>query len=192
MKKESKDIIKENEYLELSNYQTLSHFSIFFFLLIAPLFFGYSMFKNYEGGETVKEFISISWFWILLAIVFYFIQKRRLRFREVEISYTNEEFEQTLKLTSKKYKWRVELNDEDFLVAYRAMAGDVLSGEMITIIKGSNKLFLNSICDPTKRNSLISFGWNEKNIETFISNLGKVKEANKNIDAFISKNKKNS
>jgi hypothetical protein len=46
---------------------------------------------------------------------------------------------------------------------------------MITIIKDKDRLLLNSICDPNKGSSVASFGWNKRNIDTFLKNLVDVK-----------------
>jgi hypothetical protein len=46
---------------------------------------------------------------------------------------------------------------------------------MITIIRLKDGLLINSICDPDKRSSVVSFGWNRKNIRTFLKNLNDVK-----------------
>jgi hypothetical protein len=42
---------------------------------------------------------------------------------------------------------------------------------MVTIIKDKDCLLLNSICNPDSMSSVASYGWNRKNIRTFLKNL---------------------
>ena len=90
------------------------------------------------------------------AIVFYFIQKRALEFREVNIKYTNEEIQEAIKRTAKEYDWHVELNNANIFRAYRPWNWSLSWGEMITIVKDKDRLLLNSICDPNKMSSVAS------------------------------------
>lgn len=83
----------------------------------------------------MNELISIDWLWIIPAIVFYFIQKSRLRFREVNVDYTDQEFQEAVERTAKEYEWKIKLNNKNVFRAYRPWNWTGSWGEMITIIK---------------------------------------------------------
>jgi hypothetical protein len=181
MKTEWIDIMKQTKRLKLSRWQTLGHLFIVIFILFIPGLTLFSLFEiyvtdTYDGVRTADELISTTWPWIILAIVFYFIQKRRLRFREVKVEYTDQEFKDAIQRTAKAYEWQIELNNKKVFRAYRPWNWTGSWGEMITIIKDKDRLFLNSICDPNKMSSVASFGWNKRNIDTFLKNLVAVKK----------------
>lgn len=181
MKKEWVHIMKQNKQLKLSRWQTLVHFFIVLFLLFIPVLTLFSLFEiyvteTYDGVRTADELISTTWPWIIPAVAFYFIQKRRLRFREVEVEYSDQEFQEAIKRTAKEYDWQIELNDNKIFRAYRPWNWTGSWGEMITIIKDKDRLLLNSICDPNKQSSVASYGWNKRNIDTFLKNLIDVKK----------------
>ena len=46
--------------------------------------------------------------------------------------------------------------------------------KIIARAKNGNELLINSICDPDHMSSVASYGWNRKNIKTFIKNLSDV------------------
>jgi hypothetical protein len=74
-----------------------------------------------------------------------------------------------------EYEWRIELNTKEVFRGYRPWSWTGSWGEMITIIKDKDRLLLNSICDPHMQSSVASYGWNKRNIETFLKNLSDVK-----------------
>ena len=181
MKKEWIDIMKQTKRLKLSRWQTLDHFSIVLFILFIPGLTLFSLFEiyvteTYDGVRTADELISTAWPWIIPAIAFYIIQKRRLRFREVKVEYSDQEFQEAIERTAKEYEWQIEINDKNIFRAYRPWNWTGSWGEMVTIIKDKNLLYLNSICDPNKKSSVASFGWNKRNIDTFLKNLVNVKK----------------
>ena len=181
MKKEWINIMKQTKRLKLSRWQTLDHFFIVFFILFIPGLTLFSLFEiyvteTYDGVRTADELITTAWPWLIPAVVFYFIQKRRLRFREVKVDYTDQEFQEAIERTAKEYEWQIELNNKNVFRAYRPWNWTGSWGEMITIIKDKDRLLLNSICDPNKMSSVASFGWNKRNIDTFLKNLVAVKK----------------
>jgi hypothetical protein len=181
MNKEWTDIMKQTKRLKLSRWQRLDHYFIVIFILIIPGFTLFSLFEiyvtdSYDGVRTTNELISTAWPWIIPAIAFYFIQKRRLRFKEVNIEYSDQEFQEAIERSAKEYEWQIEINNRNIFQAYRPWNWTGSWGEMITIVKDKDRLLLNSICDPNKWSSVASFGWNKRNIDTFLKNLVDVKK----------------
>lgn len=181
MNKEWIDIMKQTKRLKLSRWHTLVHFSIVIFLLLVPAFTLFSLFEiqvteTYDGVRASDELISTAWPWIIPAVAFYFIQKRRLRFREVSVDYSDQEFQEAIERIANQHQWQIELNNKQIFRSYRPWNWTGSWGEMITIIKDKDRLLLNSICDPEKKSSVASFGWNKRNIDTFLTNLEHVKQ----------------
>ena len=108
---------------------------------------------------------------IVFSIVCFLIQNRKLYFREYNISYTEEQFQVALKKTAHELDWTIESNKKGSTRASRSSNWSGSWGEMITIIKRDNQILLNSICDPNLKSSVISWGWNNRNRKSFISNL---------------------
>ena len=181
MNREWIDIMRQTKRLKLSRWHTLEHFFVVLFTLFIPGLTLFSLFeiyvtKTYNGVRTANELILATWPWIISAVVFYYIQKRQLRFREVKVEYSEQEFQEAIQRTANEYKWQIELNDKKIFRAYRPWNWTNSWGEMITIIKVKDRLLLNSICDPNEMSSVASFGWNKRNIDTFLKNLIDVKK----------------
>jgi hypothetical protein len=161
--------------IKLSVIQTIWHFSIVPFLLIVPLITIWNIIKyysgSYEGVRALPELLT-GFILIIPTIIFYFIQKNRLRFREFHIDHNVDDFNKALVKTARELQWQFENLEENFTRAHRKWNWTSSWGEMITIIRDDKKILINSICDPDAIFiSVISYGWNAKNIKTFISNL---------------------
>lgn len=135
--------------------------------------------NSYAGLRSVNELLMVSLPFLVLGIAFIFIQKRRLTFKIIDIKYTNDQFDETVRRTVDDLNWKIEHNNKNLFRAYRGSNWTGSWGEMITIIKEDNRLYLNSICDPNRMSSVVSYGWNKKNLKTFIIHLkAVVKEQN--------------
>jgi len=167
--------------LKLSKGAMLTHYAIVLFLLLMPTLTLVSLFEiyvtnTYNGVRSSNELIVTGFPWLIPALVFYYLQRRKLNFKEVVIPYTDNEFKEAVCRTVNELKWEVELNNRNILRAYRHSSFTLSWGEMITIIKQPNRLLVNCICDPTKMSSIASFGWNKRNIGTLLRNLHEVQE----------------
>ena len=169
--------IKETETLKLTRGQLFRHYAIVPFLLIAPIMTTYSLIqiyvtKTYTGVRTADELMLTGYPWLIPALLFYFIQKRRLKFTVINISIDKEKFHKASELTADKLGWTIQHISTDSVIAVRQ--GGFLSGswgEMITIIRDSDKVLINSICDPDNIVSVASYGWNKKNVRTYKATL---------------------
>ena len=169
--------LEQSNSLRLTRGQLFAHYAVVPFLLILPIYTTYSLIQiylthNYTGVRSAKELIMTSYPWIILALGSFFIQKKRLKFREIGISVKPENFKKAVILTSNKLNWEIKNMTNDYAVAVRN--GNFLGGswgELITIIRKKNIVLINSICDPDNIISVASWGWNKKNIETFKMSL---------------------
>jgi len=133
----------------------------------------YYFLGTYTGVRHPGEMLKVLAPFFLLAILFYFIQHRRLRFKEFPINADDRAFQQALARTAEQLGWRIANNTKRMVRAHRPWNGSVSWGEMITIRRYKDKILINSICDPYSWPSVVSWGWNRRNIETFNENLRK-------------------
>lgn len=181
MKNEWTIIMKKNKRLKLTFFQTVTHYGISLLLLFIISLTGWSLIEiylteTYTGVRTANELIKSSLPFLVLAVIFTVIQYRRLNFKEIEITYTDEQFQEAIDRTVKDLEWRIEKNNKTFFRAVRAWNWSGSWGEMVTIIRDKNRILINSICDPDHMSSIASYGWNRKNIRTFNKNLSDVLE----------------
>ena len=176
MKSEWIPIMKKNKKLKLTTIQTLTHYGIALLLLFIVSLTGWSLIEiyvtnTYTGVRTANELIGTSLPFLLLAVFFVFVQHRRLKFKEINVTFTDEQFQEAVDRTVKDLEWRIDRNNKTFFRAYRPWNWTGSWGEMVTIIKDKDRLLVNSICDPDNMGSVASYGWNRKNIKTFLKNL---------------------
>ena len=96
--------MEQNKRLKLSLSQKLTHYGIVFFLLFIVSLTVKSLLeiyltKTYTGVRTADELINSNLPFLILAIVFFFIQYRRLNFKEYKISFTESQLEEAIKRT---------------------------------------------------------------------------------------------
>ena len=168
--------------LKLKPFQTLTHYGIVLFLLFSVSLIAWSLIEiyvtdTYTGVRSPSELIRVSLPFLFLALLFAFIQYRRLKFKEINVTFSDEQFQEAVARTAADLGWRIERNNKDFFRAYRPWNWTGSWGEMVTIIKDKDRILVNSICDPNSMASVASYGWNRKNIQKFLNNLADVKNS---------------
>ncbi|MBK6989306.1 MAG: hypothetical protein IPH33_14425 [Bacteroidetes bacterium] len=139
--------MKESKRLKLTTIQTLTHFGVVLFSLFIALMMGWIMIQ----GETVDELTKVPLFFLLLSIFFFFVQYRRLKFREFHLRYTEHQFQEAVKRTTNELEWSIDSKSETFFRAYRSSNWTGSWGEMITIIKEKIAYLLTVFATPIKR-----------------------------------------
>jgi hypothetical protein len=169
------ELMKRTKRLKLSTWQTFEHYSIVMFLCLPLLFTLYSIGSAYfgfdEGGRSVSELLPLPVPFIILALIAFFNQRRRLKFTTIHILNTHNDVREALRRTAQSLQWRIETERPDYIRAFRTEPWIGNTGEMVTIIKDGNTLLLNSISDLNRKPTFSSFGWDKKNINTFLFNL---------------------
>jgi hypothetical protein len=161
--------MKETGILTLTMGQTFWHYSIIPFLLIVPIMTTIDVFKYYVTHTYISkhpiDFI-FGYFWILPSLIFYFIQKSRLKFKTINLTVDDKAFHDAVKQTAKELDWKIQQMTHDIVVAKSGFSWRSW-GEQITILHDTDKILFNSICDPDNRPSVASFGMNKVNLKTF-------------------------
>ena len=167
----------ESRELKLSNWEKLSHYGIVGFCFIIPLAFIFLHLKDYFENTPKSIKSGEIWFFTiptLIGILFYYIQKRRLQFKEVNTSLNRTELNKIIEKVANELEWTLNLTKSKIIVAKTHPS--FLSGswgEQITILFDNKKVLVNSICDPDKKSSLVSMGRNKQNENKLIKEVEK-------------------
>lgn len=165
--------MKAADRLELTPWQAFSHYGATLFIWIVFAMFLFTFIKKYNNSVDIDTIdIAYLFSWLLVAVLLSIAQYRKLNFVAFNVDYTHEQFNEALNRTKKDLEWRVEKNSKSVLIAYRPSNWSSSWGEMITIKKRKGSLLLNSICSPDRPISATSYGWNKKNLITFMYHLG--------------------
>jgi hypothetical protein len=161
--------MKDTKILILTKEQTFWHYAIILFLLVAPVMATINVFRYYVTHtyiSTKSIDFTFGYPWILLALIFYFIQRHRLKFKTINISVDNNTFRHAVEQTAKELEWDIMQMTNEIIVAKSDFSWRSW-GEQITILYDNNKILFNSICNPDNRPSIASFGMNRVNRKTF-------------------------
>ncbi|CAL2103718.1 conserved protein of unknown function [Tenacibaculum sp. 190130A14a] len=167
----------KNKKLALSFWEKFSHYEIVFALFIMPLITVFMYLKDFFSNtlEPVKPgIIWISITFSVIGVLFIFIQKNRLKLKQVTTSLDKSELEKIIENVAKDLEWHLYFSNSKAIVA--KTHPNFLSGswgEQITILFSHNKVYVNSICDPNKHSSVVSFGRNRRNEVTLIRTIKK-------------------
>lgn len=153
----------ETGELQLPSWQKTTHFSIvrwsFVFAVFVPLMV---LFYQIFDPASNKNY-GVLWsspIFAIVGVVFYFIQKKRLKLTVIKANISREEFDKIIEKISNKYGWQISVNTSKEIVAKTPFLGKSW-GEQVTIIFDGNNLLVNSICDPDQRSSVVSLGRND-------------------------------
>lgn len=181
MKKDWIPIMIQTGKLKMKFTNLINHYLIVLCLFLPIIFTFFSLFQKYvlnssTGVKSPKELVIATLPFGLIAIIFYFIQKNKLKFKTIETSMPIEKVKDIIEMTAKQHEWHTEIMDEKIIIVKthtKWTSGS--SGEQITIIFDNSRIMINSICDPNKGASVISMGnsmgRNKNNINTLIRNI---------------------
>lgn len=167
--------IKQKVHLNLT--QTLTHYGIVFFILIPLIIAIFVHLKKLIESEVPAQWSEFEWSYfisLIPAVIFYFIQKKKLEFQSHPYRVSSEVFDETILRYIDKINLSVDLNNSGKFQAKRPWDWSGSWGEMISIEHQEDQILINSICDPDKESSVISYGMNKSNIRTFFEILNDV------------------
>ena len=161
----------ETETLVLTKTQLFYHYCIIGLFLTPPVMhiiavFEYYVTHTYDGVRTVGEMATWSYLPLIPAVAFYYIQKRRLKFKVIDIAVDAETFIDAAEETAGELKWQITEKKHNLVVARSGFTWRSW-GELITIVRDNDRILFNSICDPDNITSVASWGMNRLNLETF-------------------------
>lgn len=163
--------MKASKRVLLTKGQLFWHYSIILLLMVSPAYttvaaFKYYVTHSYTGKRSIQEMMWAGYPWLLPAVIAYFLQRRRLRFRTIHLKVTPAEFNAAVHETAQELEWEIETQTSGLLIATSGFSFRSW-GERITIIRDKEKVLFNSICDPDNKPSAASFGMNRLNRRVF-------------------------
>jgi hypothetical protein len=177
MKKEWIVIMKKTGRIKLSFWDSLTHYFIVLFLLLPLIFISFDWIKyiitgHYNGVRTLNEMFLVNIPFMILAVVFYFIQYKRLNFKTVRTRLSHDLIQDAIDSTAKELDWKPFINTKYYKVFKTFPKWYTGSwGEQITVLLDNDKVMINSICDPDKRASVVSVGRNRANMRLLIDKI---------------------
>jgi hypothetical protein len=165
----------ETGELQLSAFGKFNHWSPIFFLMLAPMVILISIAvsiisqHSYHFSEPELQIIIIP---SVLSLLIYLLQKRRLKFKMIKTTLSQPEILKIIKQVSTDLNWIPDTHSANTYIATTNPGFFSGSwGEQITILFHGNQIFVNSVCNPEDRPSLVSFGRNRNNIETLFTRI---------------------
>ncbi|MEZ4926165.1 MAG: hypothetical protein R3A50_07810 [Saprospiraceae bacterium] len=177
MKLEWIDEMRKTRRLKLSFTGYLTHYLIVLllfipFILVLFDFFRFYVLGSYDGVRTLQELLRATLPFAAIGVLFSFIQYRRLRFQIIETVLPREELREVIIKTAEELEWLPVINRADIILSKTNPSWWTGSwGEQITILFDKDKLLINSICDPEKKASVLSFGRNKRNVTKLAENI---------------------
>ena len=108
----------------------------------------------------------------IIGLLFYKLQKKRLKFKTVETALTRDELDKIIERVAAELQWRIYTNNKRIVEARTNPSFFSGSwGEQITILFDNKRVLANSICDLIKQDSFVSMGRNKKNTQRLIDEI---------------------
>lgn len=110
----------------------------------------------------------------IIGLLFYKLQKNRLKFKTVETALTRDELDKIIERVAAELQWRIYTNNKRIVEARTNPSFFSGSwGEQITILFDGKRVLANSICDLKKQDSVVSMRRNKKNTQRLIDEIEK-------------------
>ena len=178
--------------VELTIEQAIMHYAIVWFSLLFPCFVISGFIKDYinnthSGVRSPSDLIQTGINFSLIAIVFFFIQRHKLKFLQYKINLTQENFEEAIRRTAKVENWTITTYNKQVIQAIHRPDIWMGAGEMITIMKQGNTVLINSISNPNERGWSFWGHQNRRNVVSLLDNLRDIANhvPEKNVDPEI-------
>lgn len=149
-----------NGKVKLTFWEKFTHYLIVYtFTGFSVMGVGLMIFS--KDSAYFERALYIFYFCFPIAVIFYFIQKRRLRFIIIETSLDEIQLTEVINYVAKRQKWQQKSRSKNHYIATCDDTSSLFGnhwGERITILYHDNKIYFNSICDPNKKPSVTA--WN--------------------------------
>lgn len=167
----------ENRELKLSFWEKVQHYGIVGFCFIMPVTFAFKHLKDYFENSPKPIKSGEIWFLIiptLLGILFFYLQKSRLKFKEVNTNLNKSQLKKIINKVAEELEWHIYVSNSKVIIA-KTHPGFLSGswGEQITILFDYKKILVNSVCDLDEKSSIVSMGRNRQNENKLIEEIKK-------------------
>lgn len=161
--------------LKLNTWDKITHYGFVVFLGTIPMVFAVIHGVNFAQGSPKALREGEIWFMVvpsILGLLFYFIQKNRLKFKVIHTELTREELEPIIEKAANELEWTPYMVNEKVIVAKTHPSFFSGSwGEQITLVFDRDRILVNSISDPDKPSAIVSMGRNKLHVKTLIDEI---------------------
>jgi len=164
----------ETGKLSLSFWGKINHYGIvlYSFLLSSIPIFLHLKYFILGIHKQLKPFELLFLIPLILGLLFYWMQKNRLKFKSIETNLSREELNKLIEKVAKELEWKeTTSNDKVYIAKTDPGFFSGSWGEQITILFDQNRVLANSICRLDQHSSVVSMGRNRQNIETLIDEI---------------------
>ena len=162
--------------LVLSGWERWTHFEhaivLAFYASLMPAFAAYDLVTIGEitmPGSVPKVFFIFTVIPGIASVLLYIHRGRELRLNRIDTDRSRQEITSAIVELAGNNNWEVRNKTKKYMVLksrQRFWSGSW--GEHMTILFDKNKVWVNSICDPEERHSVISMGRNRQNVTALI------------------------
>lgn len=158
--------------LQLGRREKFYHYFFVWFLVVIALLPFFNDISQGPGADIASWFLTpFTLIPLPLAVIYYFIQKRRLRFTVIETKLTLEQVLETVNMIGERQNWHRSAKNKRCYIAKSTTVRCLDWGIRITVLLKHDLVLINSICDPEMDNPVTSFGQNRRNVEMLVSTL---------------------
>ncbi len=159
-----------------------THFSLPVFSLFVAMLLPVLHLYHFLSGESAPFASGEVWIIcivLLLSLLFFWMQKRRLKFRVVQTRLNAATMKLVIENVAKALEWKGTFTSENVYEA-KTHPGFFSGswGEQITVLLADGRVFVNSICDPDQKTSVFSNGRNRENGNTLVKCIKDTEKVN--------------
>jgi len=181
MTREEYDRLVATGELQLNGFwANATHFSLPIACLILVVAFpAVHLYLFLQGGPSSFNIVEllVALVVTMLGFLFFRLQKSRLKFKVIQTTLTRAQIVAIIERVGVELEWKGAFITNDI---YKAKTNPGFFsgswGEEITILLPGNRLFVNSICDPDQKTSMVSAGRNRENEDTLIESIKRAEQ----------------
>lgn len=166
----------ESRRLVLSGWERWTHFepaiALAFIASLMPAFAAYDLVTI--GEVTMPDSIPKVFFIAtvipgIASVLLYIYRERELRLTRIDTERSRQEITSAIVELAENNNWEVRNKTKKYMIlkthpSFWSGSG----GEQITVLFDKDRVWVNSICDPDKRASVVSMGRNRQNVHALI------------------------